>query len=47
MIGWKPLRDSMIRLNTDDACKVDITTGCGRVIRGREGQWIGGFAKSL
>jgi ribonuclease HI len=47
LIGWKPPRESFIKLNTDGAYKVNQIAGCGGVIRGSQGEWLGGFAKGI
>jgi ribonuclease HI len=47
LIGWKPPRESFIKLNTDGAYKVNQVAGCGGVIRGSHGEWLGGFAKGV
>jgi ribonuclease HI len=36
-----------VRLNTDGACKENNIAGCGGIIRGNQGEWIGGFAKGI
>jgi ribonuclease HI len=46
-VGWKPPVGSFVRLNTDGARKNDNRTGCGGVIRGNQGEWLGGFAKGV
>ncbi|KAK2394949.1 hypothetical protein QL285_056723 [Trifolium repens] len=46
-IGWKPPTGSFVKLNTDGALKDNGSAGCGGLIRGSEGEWIGGFAKSV
>jgi hypothetical protein len=46
-VGWKPPVGSFVRLNTDEARKNDSRTGCGGVIRGNQGEWLGGFAKGV
>jgi ribonuclease HI len=47
LIGWKPPRESFIKLNTDGAYKVNQIAGCGGVVRGSHGEWLGGFAKGI
>ncbi|GAU11815.1 hypothetical protein TSUD_75660 [Trifolium subterraneum] len=47
MIRWTTPRDEFIKLNTDGACKLDGSAGCGGVIRGSQGEWIRGFAKNV
>jgi hypothetical protein len=47
MIGWKPLETTFVRLNTYGAYKQNQSAGCGGVIRGCEGEWLGGFAKGI
>ncbi|PNX58030.1 ribonuclease H [Trifolium pratense] len=36
-----------VKLNTDGAYKDKQVAGCGGVIRGSQGEWIGGFAKNV
>ncbi|GAU43243.1 hypothetical protein TSUD_241340 [Trifolium subterraneum] len=45
MVGWKYPPSGWVKLNTDGSCRKDGRSGCGGVIRGSEGEWIGGFAK--
>jgi ribonuclease HI len=47
MIRWNPPKTNFVRLNTDGAYKVNQAAGCGGVIRGCDGEWIGGFAKGV
>jgi ribonuclease HI len=47
LICWKPPQASFVKLNTDGACKTDQVAGCGGVIRGNQGEWLGGFAKGV
>jgi ribonuclease HI len=47
MIGWKPPKPSFVSLNTDGASKVQHLSGCGGIVRGSQGEWIGGFAKNV
>ncbi|PNY10193.1 ribonuclease H [Trifolium pratense] len=47
LIGWKPPPVGWVKLNSDGACKHDGSAGCGRIIRGSDGEWLGGFAKNL
>ncbi|MCI21554.1 putative ribonuclease H protein, partial [Trifolium medium] len=44
-ISWEAPPEGWIRLNTDGSCREDGHIGCGGIIRGRDGEWIGGFAK--
>jgi ribonuclease HI len=46
-IGWQPPKEGFIKLNTDGAVGSTQVAGCGGVIRGSEGEWIRGFAKSV
>jgi ribonuclease HI len=46
-IKWKPPKENYVKLNTDGACKEGRTAGCGGVIRGNQGEWLGGFAKGV
>jgi ribonuclease HI len=46
-IGWKPPTGNFVKLNTDGARKQNNKAGCGGVIRGGQGEWLGGFAKGV
>ncbi|CAJ2675557.1 unnamed protein product [Trifolium pratense] len=46
-IGWQPPNGSFVKLNTDGARKNNGRAGCGGVIRGSQGEWLGGFAKGV
>ncbi|PNX61822.1 ribonuclease H, partial [Trifolium pratense] len=46
-IGWQPPTGSFVKLNTDGARKDNGKAGCGGVIRGSQGEWLGGFAKGV
>jgi hypothetical protein len=46
-IGWKPPKDQFVKLNVDGASNNGKQAGCGGVIRGNQGEWLGGFAKSV
>ncbi|MCH98804.1 ribonuclease H protein, partial [Trifolium medium] len=46
-IGWKPPSSSFVRPNTDGARKDNNKAGCGGIIRGNQGEWLGGFAKGV
>jgi len=46
-IGRKPPLERWVKLNTDDFCRGIGLTGCGGVIRGSDGEWLGGFAKGV
>ena len=46
-IGWKPPIGNFVKLNTDGARKQNNKAGCGGVIRGGQGEWLGGFAKGV
>jgi hypothetical protein len=47
MIRLNPPQTNFVRLNTNDAYKVNQTAGCGGLIRGCDGEWLGGFAKGV
>ncbi|KAK2365828.1 heat shock 70 kDa protein [Trifolium repens] len=47
LIGWSPPKSQFVKLNTDGAYKVSQVAGCGGVIRGCQGEWLGGFAKCV
>ena len=46
-IHWQSPDLGWIRLNTDGASKGEDIAGCGRVLRGNNGEWICGFSKGL
>jgi ribonuclease HI len=46
-IGWSPPKPQFIKLNIDGAYKDSKVAGCGGVIRGCQGEWLGGFAKCV
>ncbi|GAU10041.1 hypothetical protein TSUD_416290, partial [Trifolium subterraneum] len=46
-IRWKPPSGNFVRLNTDGASKDNNKAGCGGIIRGSQGEWLGGFAKGV
>ncbi|MCI24501.1 ribonuclease H protein, partial [Trifolium medium] len=47
LVSWKPPPDGWVKVNTDGACKEGRIAGCGGLIRGSDGEWLGGFAKFL
>lgn len=47
MIQWIPTTLSMVKVNMDGACKGNIIFGCGGVIRGSQGEWLGGLARCI
>jgi ribonuclease HI len=47
LVRWSPPKASFVKLNTDGAYKQDHIAGCGGVIRGNQGEWLGGFAKCI
>jgi ribonuclease HI len=46
-VGWSPPGDGWVALNTDGAENSDHKYGCGGLMRGSSGEWLGGFAKGL
>ncbi|MCI11142.1 ribonuclease H protein [Trifolium medium] len=46
-VRWNPPMVGWVKLNTDGASRGGIITGCGGVIRGSEGQWLGCFCKKI
>ncbi|GAU18130.1 hypothetical protein TSUD_248310 [Trifolium subterraneum] len=47
LVSWKPPPTSWVRLNTDGSCRDGDHIGCGGIIRGSDGEWLGGFAKYI
>jgi ribonuclease HI len=47
LISWKQPKPSFVSLNTDGASKEHQLAGCGGIVRGSQGEWIGGFSKSV
>jgi hypothetical protein len=47
LISWTPPKPLFVMLNTDGAYKEHHIAGCGGVIRGTQGEWLGGFAKCV
>ncbi|MCI04580.1 putative ribonuclease H protein [Trifolium medium] len=45
LISCNPPLEGWIRLNTDGSCKEGNRAGCGGLVRGSEGEWLGSFAK--
>ncbi|MCI17069.1 ribonuclease H protein, partial [Trifolium medium] len=45
LIRWQPPQENWVRLNTDGSSKDSLTVGCGGLICGSDGQWLGGFSK--
>jgi hypothetical protein len=46
-VGWKPPPNSWVKLNSDGSCKDNGIAGCGGIIRGSDGEWLGGFTKRI
>jgi ribonuclease HI len=46
-VGWKPPPNGWVKLNSDGSCKDNGIAGCGGIIRGSDGEWLGGFAKRI
>ncbi|PNY00696.1 ribonuclease H [Trifolium pratense] len=46
-IGWIPPTRDRVKLNTDGARKHNNIAWCGGIIRGSQGEWLGGFAKGV
>jgi len=46
-VGWKPPPNGWVKLNFDGSCKDNGIAGCGGIIRGSDGEWLGGFAKRI
>jgi ribonuclease HI len=45
LVGWKCPQIGWVKLNSHGACCKDGKSGCGGVIRGIDGKWLGDFAK--
>jgi hypothetical protein len=45
LISWKPRPEGWVRLNMDGSCKEGNRAGCGGLVRGSEGEWLGGLSK--
>jgi ribonuclease HI len=45
--GWSPPTNGWVVFNTDGAGNSEHRYGCGGLIRGSSGEWLGGFAKGL
>jgi ribonuclease HI len=46
-VKWLPPLNGWVKLNTDGSCLDDGRIGCGEVIRGSDGEWLGGFTNFL
>jgi hypothetical protein len=46
-IGRKLPLEGWVKLNTDDFCRGNELSGCGGVIHGSDGEWLGGIAKGV
>jgi ribonuclease HI len=46
-VRWLLPASGWVSLNTDGSCKEGEIIGCGGVIRGNEGEWLGGFLKFI
>jgi hypothetical protein len=47
LIRWILPKPLFVMLNTAGAYKDHQIAGCGEVIRGNDGEWLGGFAKAM
>jgi ribonuclease HI len=47
LVRWIPPKPLFVRLNTDGAYKEHKIAGCGGVLRGADGEWLGGYAKCV
>jgi hypothetical protein len=45
--GMHTLKENWVRLNTDGSSKDNAKAGCGGLIRGSDGEWLGGFSKFI
>jgi ribonuclease HI len=46
-VSWKPPPVGWVRLNTDGSCRDGGHIGCGGIIRGSDGEWLGGYSKYI
>jgi hypothetical protein len=46
-IRWEAPLAGWVRLNTDGSCCDDGHIGCCGIIKGGDGEWLGGFAKFI
>jgi ribonuclease HI len=46
-VKWLPPLNCWVKLNRDGSCQDDGRVGCDGVIRGSDGEWLGGFANVL
>lgn len=48
MVGWEKLEEGWVKLNIDGSVRLQNNlTGCGGVIRGKDGEWKSGFCYRL
>jgi ribonuclease HI len=47
MVRWLPPKELYVKVNTDGASKGNEIAGCGGLIRGSQGEWLGGYAKCV
>ncbi|PNY16366.1 mitochondrial import receptor subunit TOM20-like protein [Trifolium pratense] len=45
--SWKAPQEGWVKLNTDGASKDSCLAGCGGLIRGVDGEWLGGFSEGF
>jgi hypothetical protein len=45
LISCKLPLQGWVRLNTNGSCKEGNRVWCGGLVRGSEGEWLGGFSK--
>lgn len=46
-ICWQPPQDGWIALHTNGASRSMLSAGCGGLLRGAHGEWLGGFSRNL
>jgi len=47
LLQWSHAPVGWVRLNTDGSCKDGGHIDCGGIIRGSNGEWIGGFSEYI